>query len=89
MLFAKQYAEYDPVYSATHYCHGALIGLLGSTILFWWAFIYQSVQYLCDIRIYIPRKEILTGHNLKHLLNKISEYTVGFVLVTVAMWCYN
>mgnify|MGYP003649560097 CR=1 FL=1 len=86
MLFVKQYNEYDYFYSLTHYTHGALICVFDNTIigtvLTVCAFVYQVIlQYMCDIRIYIPRKEIKRGHNTKHLVNKLAEYVAGFFIM--------
>ena len=81
MIFSVQYPEYNTKYSISHVLHGAAIAYFRSTFLMWWAIIYQAGQYLSDVRVYIPEQRILRGHNFKHLVNKGTEYLVGYLLV--------
>ena len=89
MIFAKQYPEYTLLYTITHMAHGSIIyilpGLLPRLFLIWYGISYQFFQYIMGIRVYIPRREIVGGHTLKHLINKLSEHVLGF-LVTMLIW---
>ena len=94
MLFPRQYPEYSVLYRITHLCHGALIYLtknipICSDIFFIHAFLYQTFQYATNRRIYIPRREVLQEHNLKHLINKLSEYVLGFIVGVVVWWSFG
>ena len=81
MIFSVQYPEYNTKYSISHILHGAAIAYFRSTFLLWWAIIYQAGQYMSGVRVYIPEQRIRRGHNFKHLVNKITEYLVGYLLV--------
>ena len=89
MIFPKQYPEYARIYTITHVIHGAVVSILPKIpagLLIIYGLNYQLFQYAFGIRVYIPKRQILVGHTQKHLVNKLSEYIVGFV-VTKSIWC--
>ena len=79
-IFTKQYHEYDAKYTISHILHGAAICALQSNFLLGYAVAYQGCQYMFNVRIYIPDRRIEEGHNIKHLVNKVSEYLVGYAI---------
>tara|TARA_R110002096_G_scaffold204818_1_gene390438 strand:- start:1625 stop:1927 length:303 start_codon:yes stop_codon:yes gene_type:complete len=93
MIFPKQYAEYDLIYTITHILQGSLVCILPTIpggLLAIYGLNYQLFQYALDIRVYIPKKKILMGHTHKHLINKLSEYLLGFIVTrgVGAGWTY-
>jgi hypothetical protein len=83
MIFPKQYPEYDRIYTITHVLHGTLVSILPKIpagLLIIYGLNYQLFQYAFGIRIYIPKRQILLGHTQKHLVNKLSEYLLGYAL---------
>lgn len=73
-----QYKEYNIFYTLSHIIFGILIYL---DIKFFYLFIpYQIIQYIFNIRIYIPNLKIEKGCNFKHFLNKLLEHLLGYFI---------
>jgi hypothetical protein len=64
--------------------HGSLIcllpGIQPKVFMLLYGSSYQLFQYIMGVRVYIPTHQILVGHTLKHLINKLSEYVFGFLM---------
>ena len=84
LVFNNQYKEYTCGYRLVHLLIGALIYIyrdspIGYNI-FLGALIYQTVQYMYNVRFYISTMSIKKGLNTKHFLNKLSDHIVGFII---------
>ena len=93
MIYPKQYQEYDRIYTISHILHGAVVSILPKIpagLLLIYGLNYQLFQYAMGIRIYIPKKKILMEHSEKHLVNKLSEYLLGFIVANILWraWTY-
>ena len=51
--------------------------------LFFAILIYQCLQLLFDIRIFVFEQQIKTGNNIIHTSSKLFEYLIGFILVQI------
>ena len=93
MIYPKQYREYDRIYTISHILHGAVVSILPkipSGLLLIYGLNYQLFQYAMGIRVYLPKRKILMEHNEKHLINKLSEYVMGFIVAKILWltWTY-
>ena len=79
MIFKKQYSKYTLQYRVSHVCLGGLSFFYNPLVLI--IVFYQSIQYICGVRFYLPEKFIASGCNTKHYINKLAEHCCGYILI--------
>ena len=90
MLFKTPY-YYNNIYTMTHFLTGILLAFFycmsGNSVyktlfilLLLFIFSYQGIQLFLNIRIFIDKLEIKSGNSLKHTINKLLEYLLGFII---------
>ena len=84
LVFNNQYNEYTYGYRLIHILIGVLVYIYRATSIgyniFLGALVYQTVQYMYNIRFYISTMSIKKGLNTKHFLNKLSDHILGFMI---------
>lgn len=84
--------DYPIIYKLVHIILGFIVGIKTpiSLYLLISILIYQISQYLLNIRLFLLDKmSIEKGNSLKHTLNKLGEYMLGYILGILCLYIFN
>ena len=77
--------DYTIFYKINHIIIGCLLGILNGTFLIagiMFIFLYQLIQLIFNFRFFFyGSKKIKKGNSLKHTINKLIDYLIGFLII--------
>ena len=69
------------IYILNHILIGFFVGITKyKYILIISIIIYQFIQFIFNVRFFIYYLKIKKGNSLKHTLNKLLQYIIGFII---------
>ena len=87
LVFVNQYKEYTDGYRLVHLLLGASVYVYKDTRIGYNIFLgilmYQTIQYMYNVRFYISTLSTKKGLNTEHFLNKLSDHIIGFMLAGI------
>ena len=75
------------IYELSHYIFGAISVKYNFIIVIF--LIYQFLQLIFNVRIFMLDFKIKKGNNLKHTINKISQFFLGYIIAYCIIILFN